>query len=56
MKLTSIGGISATINLFFGFINVYNAADPFWTTLGAICLVLGGVIIGMSIMERFIRT
>jgi len=56
MKLTSIGGLAIVANLGFGFANVVNATNPYWSTFGGICILLGGVLIGMSIMERFART
>lgn len=41
MKLTSIGGIAAVVNLFVGFTQVHST-DPFWVTMGAFALVVGG--------------
>ena len=55
MKLSSIGGLAIVGNLVFGFANVANA-NPFLSTFGALAILVGGVIIGMSIMERFTRT
>jgi hypothetical protein len=56
MKLSSLGGLAIVANLGFGFVtNVAHLADPFWSTFGAFALVAGGVLIGMSIMERFVR-
>jgi hypothetical protein len=55
MKVFSIGGLAIGANVFFGFFNTFNPSQPFWSIFGAIALVVGGVLLGMSIMEQFTR-
>lgn len=55
MKLFSLGNLAAVANLGFGFGNTFTSTNAFWSTFGAIALVTGGVLIGISIMERFTR-
>ena len=55
MKVFSIGGLVITGNLAFGFYNTFNSANVFFSVFGAIALVAGGVLLGMSILEQFTR-
>jgi hypothetical protein len=54
MKLFSIGSIAIATNLFVGLVNTVNVEHPF-SILGALALVSAGVLIGMSVLERFVR-
>jgi hypothetical protein len=56
MKLFSIGGIAIMFNLFFGFVNIMNGStNVVYSTFGMVCMLIAGVLIGMSMMGRFVR-